>query len=129
MGNNIHVPKRNNSNDYYTNLDDEKIIDLKNNYTIIEVDYLDPILVFSKMVKTSFSREYEKKAIVKIMLKYYLNHADKEIYKKTDYLCNETEKVCICNTHAEDFRRIYDGINYKPNDKYISWFTVMYKTS
>jgi hypothetical protein len=129
MGNNIHVPKRNNSNDYYTNLDDEKIIDLKNNYTIIEVDYLDPILVFSKMVKTSFSREYEKKAIVKIMLKYYLNHADKEIYKKTDYLCNETEKICICNTHAEDFRRIYDGINYKPNDKYISWFTVMYKTS
>lgn len=56
------------------------------------------------------------------MLKYYLQHEDKEIYKKTDYLCNETEKVCICNTHAEDFRRIYDGINYKPNDKYISWY-------
>jgi len=123
MGNNTHVPKRNNSIDYFTSLDDDKIIDLKNNYTIIEVDYLDPILVFSKMVKTPFSREYEKKAAVNIMLKYYLNHADKEIYKKTDYLCNETEKVCICNTHAEDFRRIYDGINYKPNDKYISWFS------
>jgi hypothetical protein len=123
MGCNIHIPKRKNSIDYFTSLDDEKIADLKNNYTIIEVDYLDPILVSSKMVKTPFSREYEKKAAVNIMLKYYLNHADKEIYKKTDYLCNETEKVCICNTHAEDFRRIYDGINYKPNDKYISWFT------
>ena len=127
MGNTIHIPKRKNSNDYFTSLDDEKIIDLKNNYTIIEVDYLDPILVFSKMFNETFTREKEKKAVVDKMLKYYLNHADKEIYKKTDYLCNETEKVCICNTHAEDFRRIYDGINYKPNEKYISWFTALKK--
>jgi len=127
MGNTIHVPKRYKSNDYFTSLDDEKIADLKNNYTIIEVDYLDPILVFSKMLNETFSREKEKKAVVDKMLKYYLNHADKEIYKKTDYLCNETEKICICNTHAEDFRRIYDGINYKPNDKYISWFTSLKK--
>ena len=127
MGNNIHIPKRKNSNDYFTSLDDEKIADLKNNYTIIEVDYLDPILVFSKMLNETFSRKEEKKAIVDKMLKYYLNHADKEIYKKTDYLCNETEKVCICNTHAEDFRRIYDGLNYKPNDKYISWYTPLKK--
>jgi DNA-directed RNA polymerase beta subunit len=42
--------------------------------------------------------------------------------KKTDYLCNEKEKVCICNTHAEDFRKIYDGVYYKPDQKYISWF-------
>lgn len=32
------------------------------------------------------------------MLKYYLNNKDKAIYKKTDYLCN---------THADDFRKIY----------------------
>ena len=120
MGNNIHIPKRNNSNDYYTSLDDEKIIDLKNNYKIIEVDYLHPILVRSKIFNDeTFS---QKKTILDEMMKDYLRHKDKEIYKKTDYLCNETEKVCICNTHAEDFRRIYDGINYKPNDKYISWF-------
>ena len=56
------------------------------------------------------------------MLEYYFNHKDKPIYKKTDYLCNKKEKVCICNTHAADFRKIYDGINYKPKDKYISWF-------
>ena len=120
MGNNIQVPKRNNSKDYYTSLDDEKIIDLKNNYKIIEVDYLHPVLVRSKIFNDeTFS---QKKAVLDEMMKYYLQHKDKEIYKKTDYLCNETEKVCICNTHAEDFRRIYDGINYKQNVKYISWF-------
>jgi hypothetical protein len=128
MGNNIHVPKGIiNSNDYYTSLDDEKIADLKNNYTIIEVDYLDPILVHYKMINKPFSRKSEKKDVLNKMLKYYLQHNDKEIYKKTDYLCDETEKVCICNTHAEDFRRIYDGIHYKPNDKYISWFTSLKK--
>lgn len=122
MGNNIHVPKRNNSQDYYTSLDDEKIADLKNNYKIIEVDYLHPVLVRSKIFNDeTFS---QKKAVLDEMMKYYLQHKDKEIYKKTDYLCNEKEKICICNTHAEDFRRIYDGINYKPNDKYISWFTL-----
>ena len=55
------------------------------------------------------------------MVEFYLNDKDKEIYKKTDYLCNEKEKLCICNTHADDFRKIYDGINYKQNIKYISW--------
>lgn len=39
------------------------------------------------------------------MLNYYLNHKDKPIYKKTDYLCNEKEKLCICNIHAEDFEK------------------------
>ena len=58
------------------------------------------------------------------MLEHYLNDRDendKHIYKKTDYLCDEREKVCICNTHAEDFRKIYEGINYRQNTKYISW--------
>ena len=50
MGNNIHIPKRNNGNDYYTSLDDETIVDLKNNYKIIEVDYLDPFLVHYKII-------------------------------------------------------------------------------
>ena len=31
------------------------------------------------------------------------------------------KKICICNIHADDFRKIYDGINYKQNTKYISW--------
>jgi hypothetical protein len=55
------------------------------------------------------------------MLDFYLSHKNKPIYKKTDYLCNEKEKICICNTHAEDLRKIYDEQNYRPGDKYISW--------
>jgi hypothetical protein len=55
------------------------------------------------------------------MLNYYLTNKNKAIYKKTDYLCNETKKICISNTHAEDFRKIYDGKNYKEGVKYTSW--------
>jgi hypothetical protein len=106
--------------DYFTHIDEEKISHLRNNYKIINVDYLHPTLVHSKMfADDSFT---SKKNIVNEMLEYYLNHNDRGIYKKTNYLCNEKEKICICNSHANDLRKIYDGINYKPNEKYISWF-------
>ena len=108
--------------DFFTKIDDENIVCLRNTYKIIDVDYLDPILVRSKMFGDNFFTLSPKKDIVNNMLEYYFNHKDKPIYKKTDYLCNKKEKVCICNTHAADFRKIYDGINYKPKDKYISWF-------
>ena len=59
------------------------------------------------------------------MLALYVNDKldkhDKYIYSMTVYLCNEKERICICNTHAEDFRKIYEGINYIKNKKYISW--------
>ena len=55
------------------------------------------------------------------MLDYYLSHPDKPIYKKTDYLCNKKEKICICNTNTHDFINIYDRINYKPDDNFVSW--------
>lgn len=63
----------------------------------------------------------DKKQIVNDMMNYYLNHENKPIYKKTDYLCNLKESICICNTHAHDFIKIYDGINYKPDLNFISW--------
>lgn len=94
--------------------------DIKKDYKIIKVDWLDPILVKSKMFGDKYFTS-EKEEIVNNMLTYYLNHKDKPIYKKTDYLCNKKEKICICNIHAEDFRKIYDGINYKKGEKYISW--------
>ena len=119
MGNNIEGSK---SNDFFTTIDYENIVDLKNNYTILDVDYLDPYLVHAKMYDRNAFLLPRKKVVVNNMLKYYLNHKDSEIYQKTDYLSNEKEKICICNTHAEDFRKIYDGINYKPDKKYISWF-------
>ena len=119
MGNNVQCSK---SSDLFTGIDEENIIDLRNNYKILYVDYLDPDLVHAKMYDGNTFVLPRKKYIVNNMLEYYLNHKDSEIYKKTDYLCNEREKVCICNTHADDFRKIYDGVYYKPDKKYISWF-------
>ena len=63
----------------------------------------------------------QKKVFINNMVEFYLNDKDKSINKKTNYLCNEKEKICVCNTHADDFRKIYDGINYEENVTYISW--------
>ena len=95
----------NNYSDLFTILNDNTLQHIKSYYKVIDVECLDTILVNSKMVNDE----------------YYLNDKDNSIYKKTDYLCNEKEKICICNIHAEDFRKIYDGINYKKDKKYISW--------
>lgn len=116
------INKKPNYKDFFMGINEEKILYLRNNYKIIDVDYLDPILVHSKMVSDNFFILPQKIDTLNNMLEYYLNHNDRKIYKKTDYLCNEKDKVCICNTHAEDFRKIYDGVNYTPNEKYISWF-------
>lgn len=108
--------------DKFWNLNNEEIKKLRESYKIIDVDYLDPIVVNSKIFGDKyFLKLPDKEKIANNMLDYYLNHKDKSIYKKTDYLCNTKEKICICNTHAEDFRKIYDGQNYKEGDKYISW--------
>lgn len=122
MGNNIHCSKSNTFDDFYTDIYEENIVDLRNNYKIIYVDYLDPDLVHAKMYDNNTFLLPRKKNIVNNILDYYLTHKDIEIYKKTDYLCNEKEKVCICNIHAVDLRKIYDGVYYKPDKKYISWF-------
>lgn len=98
-------------------------VQLKERYKIIEVDWLDVTSVEYKIfTDTYFKNAVEKEAMVKKMLDYYLNHKDKKIYKKTDYLCNEKEHVCICNVNAGLFRKIYDKNNYVPEDKYISYF-------
>lgn len=111
-------------NDFFTPINDNSSEEIKLilNYKIIDVDWLDTTLVNSKMFADNYFINFpEKEKIVNNMLEYYLNHKDKAIYKKTDYLCNEREKICICNTHADDFRKIYDGINYKKGEKYINW--------
>jgi hypothetical protein len=71
--------------------------------------------------KSNSDNSKTKEEIINSMLVYYLTCQDRAIYKKTDYLCNEKEKFCICNTHADDLRKIYNG-NYKEGDKFISWF-------
>ena len=125
MGNTqiIHLNKKKQCNDFFTHIDEEKIQYLRNNYKIIDVDYLEPILVRSKMFGDDYFK-LQKKDAVNNMLDYYLNHKDKAIYEKTNYLCDKKEKICICNQHANDLRKIFDGINYKQDEKYTSWFKI-----
>ena len=110
-------------NDFYTSLNNKQLEDIRSNYKIIEVPYLNPIIVRSAIFEDNyFIKSPLKTDIINNMLDYYLKHPDKHIYQKTDYLCNEKERICICNIHAKDFRIIYDNINFKKEDKYISWF-------
>lgn len=53
------------------------------------------------------------------MTDYYLENKDKEIYKKTNYLCNTEANICICNINADELRKIYDGTN---DMKFISFY-------
>jgi hypothetical protein len=125
MGNSISNNFEKYQNSHYTSLDDNEIKNIRSNYKVIYVDWLDTILINDKIFDDDyFIKSPQKKCVINNMMEFYLNHKDendKEIYKKTDYLCNEKEKVCICNTHADDFRKIYDGVNYKRNTTYISW--------
>jgi hypothetical protein len=89
---------------------------------VVDVDWLESINVNSKIFNDDyFLKSPQKKEIINNMTDFFINDKDKAIYEKTDYLCNEKERLCICNTNAENFRKIYDGINYKENKKYISW--------
>ena len=111
------------NNDFFTSLDNKQLEDIRSNYKIIEVPYLNPIIVRCAIFADNyFIKSPLKTDIINNMLDYYLKHPDKHIYQKTDFLCNEKERVCICNIHAKDFRRIYDNNNFKDDDKYISWF-------
>jgi len=117
-------------NDFYTSLDNKQIEYIRSNYKIIEVPYLNPIIVRSAIFADPFfSHNTLKTDIINNMLDFYFKHPDKHIYQKTDFLCNEKERVCICNIHANDFRKIYDNNNFKEHDKYISWFKCSEPTS
>ena len=108
--------------DIYSSLSDDEIKNINEKYKVISVDWLDKVLVNHRMFSDEYFKENpNKKVVVNNMLEFYLSHKDKNIYKKTDYLCNQKEKICICNTHADNFRKIYDRQNYKPNDKFINW--------
>jgi hypothetical protein len=125
MINTIKIKKENNEFvDTYWAINNESIDEIRRNYKIIDVDWLDPILVNSEIFNDKYFQKPEKMKTVNNMLNYYLNHKDKKIYEKTDYICNEKEKICICNTNAEAFRKIYDQHNYKKDNKYISWFRI-----
>lgn len=133
MGNSIVTNKGYDGDEKYTDnytwLKNNQINEIREQYKVIDVDWLSIDNVHYQMFGDKYfdnsknsDNSKTKEEIINSMLVYYLNRQDRAIYKKTDYLCDEREKICICNTHAEDFRKIYNGINYKEGDKYISWF-------
>lgn len=118
----IYSIKKQDYTDNFSTINSEQINEIRKNYKVIDIDFLSSINVNYQMFRDNyFNSNPQKIQVVTEMLDYYLSHPDKPIYKKTDYLCNEKEQICICNTYAHDFRKIYDGINYKPENNYVSW--------
>lgn len=132
MGNSFVTTENYNKDEKYTDsykmLKNHEISKIREQYDVIDVAWLSIDNVHYQMGgdkyfdKSNSDNSKTKEEIINSMLVYYLTCQDRAIYKKTDYLCNEKEKFCICNTHADDFRKIYNGINYKEGDKFISWF-------
>lgn len=107
---------------FYTALHERDVADIRMRYKVVDVECLDLNLINLKIFKDDFFNKYpEKKNIINEMLSHYLNNYDNNIYKKTDYLCNEKEKICICNLNATNFRNMYLSENNISNTKYISW--------
>ncbi len=131
MGNSFVTTENYNKDEKYTDsykmLKNHEISKIREQYDVIDVAWLSIDNVHYQMGgdkyfdKSNSDNCKTKEEIINSMLVYYLTCQDRAIYKKTDYLCNEKEKFCICNTHADDFRKIYNG-NYKEGDKFISWF-------
>lgn len=102
-------------NNSFTTLNSNEIEDIRKRYKVIDVEWFDK----NKVNNTIYNDEYfirypYKKKVLNDMVDYFITDKDKTIYKKkTNYLCNSKEQLCICNTHANDFRKIYDSINYK----------------
>lgn len=106
----------------FWSISDDEIVNLRKDNKIIDVDWFDKHKVdYAMSGDNYFTENPDKKQIINDMVEYFLTQPDKTIYKKkTNYLCNRKERICICNTHANDFRKIYDGINYT-DDKFIAW--------
>lgn len=130
MGNNINsLFRQYNSNkikdyqyEHTYSYNNNEIKEIKENYKIIDVDWLDPDLVNLKICTDKYFSKYpNKKEIVNNMLNYYINYENKRIYVKTDYVCNKKEKICIRNSLADEFKKIYDEKNYNKDNIYISW--------
>ena len=131
MGNSFVTTENYNKDEKYTDsykmLKNHEISKIREQYDVIDVAWLSIDNVHYQMGgdkyfdKSNSDNSKTKEEIINSMLVYYLTCQDRAIYKKTDYLCNQKEKICICNKHAEDFRKIYEGNNYKEGEKYISY--------
>ncbi len=109
-------------NDFYGNINNEQVAFFRSTYKIIRVDHFSPTIIRFSVFDDNFFKLPHKIDALNSMLEYYSKHDDKHIYEKADYLCYEKEKFCICNTNASILRKIYDGKNFKPDEKFASWF-------
>ena len=107
---------------FYTHLTPCRKESIDRDFKVLKVPYLNADLVQYELLNNANFNTQEAQTLEN-MSKYYTAHKDKKIYKKTDYLCHYKEKLCICNTHADDLRKVYDGTGYSPNEKYISFIT------
>lgn len=136
MGNSIikdNIPNKisENTHEYYlsVNSNSSDVKDIREKYKVIDVDYFVPessikkkepeiIIVDSKVFSTS---KPSKTNMAFDMVDFCFKDEPERYYQKIDYVCNEKESICICNTHADDFRKMYDGKNYKSGRVNIIW--------
>lgn len=119
-----------NTHDYYcstnNNNSSDYVKDLRDKYKVIDVDYFVPESSIKKkemeIIVTDSKMLYKPEpTMVFDMMDFCFKNDTERYYQKIDYVCNEKERVCICNTHADDFRKIYDGKNYKEGIVNVIW--------
>jgi len=108
-------------------LTQKQVQDIKTNYKVIEVPYFEPNIIKYVICEDKyFTSNPEKEQTIMFMLDYYLSNpnctTNKQIILKTDFICCEKERICLCNTNADNLRKTYDGENYVPNHTFVSWF-------
>lgn len=125
-------------NDKYIPISDEEIKELEQTYNIINVPFLHEHQIiygidknyYRNLVRYEADEKEESIKYIKAqkitysLLDVISKNGGRELYNKLDYICNEKEKVCICNENANLFRKIYDPPFYyslDKNKKFINW--------
>ena len=101
---------------------DEMLKDIEKNYKMVELFCLNLDILNQTIQNDPFFEDSpQKKSMLIKMATFYLNHNDLNIFKKTDYFCNEKHKICICNKSAQNYRDLCKSEKYNNNKKYVSW--------
>jgi len=107
--------------DIYCHITEVEIGELRKKNKVLDVFSLEYEIIRLQMEKDEYFQEKPKeKDSINNMLTYYKNHRDYPIYKQTEYLCDEQNRICICNIHAEELRNLYYQKGYKNMRKFIS---------
>lgn len=113
---------------YYVSLhqNSNEVKNIRNMHTVIDVDYFTTLKPETKIVvevlpeKQLDPEELKTRRAFDMVDFCFKNELERD-YQKIDYVCNEKERLCVCNTHADDFRKIYNGQNYKEGRVLVAW--------